>query len=222
VNGIDVYFDFVSPYAYLAWMRAPRVLAGVELTPRPVLLGVLLEHFGQLGPAEIPAKRVLAIRDTMRRAADAGLPLLWPERHPFKSMLPERVVLAAEERLRAAVASAIFMAAWGRGEDIEQRDVVHAAIRDVAGGEAGADALIARATEKEISNELRRANEEAIARGVFGVPTFDVHGELFWGDDQLERVARVLAGEDSLDRELAARIEARPNALTRRRAPVVP
>lgn len=207
---LDYYFDFISPYAYLAWMRAPKVL-GAKLRPRPVLLGVLLSHFGQLGPAEIPPKRVFTIRDTLRRAAEAGIELRWPLRHPFRSLSAVRVATAASPEERPAVVDALFRAAWQRGEDLEEADVLRAAL---ARASLPTD-LIERSRAKDISFDLRKETDEAIARGVFGVPTIFVGEEPFFGDDQLERIERCRRGEDLLDRSIAHEIEARPLAVTR-------
>ncbi len=210
MGELDFYFDFISPYAYLAWKRAPVVLS-VKLRPRPVLLGVLLTHFGQLGPAEIPPKRVFTIRDTMRRAADAKIELRWPLRHPFRSLAAIRVATAAVHEERVPVVDAIFEAVWARGEDVEDLEVVRAALEKAS---LPVD-LIDRSKAKEISFTLRKETDEAIARGVFGVPTIFIGDEGFFGDDQLERVERCRKGSDPLDRGRAREVEARPLAVVR-------
>jgi uncharacterized protein (TIGR00369 family) len=211
---LDFYFDFVSPYAYLAWRRAPALLGEGSLRPVAVLLGPILEHHGQLGPAEIAPKRAFTIRDTARRAADAGVPLVWPVRHPFRSVAAARLVHAAREQERPGLIDALFSASWGRGGDLEDPAVLGAAI-----AEAGLDA--ARLQAEGASGALRREVASAIARGVFGVPTMiDEEGELFFGDDQLSRVAAKRDGLDALDerrRAEALAVEARPLGVARRR-----
>lgn len=209
---LDIYLDFVSPYAYLAWNRARTVLAGVPLRPRLVLLGPILEHHGQLGPAEIPPKRAFVIRDTLRRAAEAGMPLVWPERHPYRSAHAAKAVHALPEADRVRAVDALFAAGWGMGRDLEDKGVVRDALLS-----AGLDA---DATSGEAGPRLRAEVQAALARGVFGVPTiFDGDGELFFGDDQLERIARKRAGADPLGeagRAEASRVTARPLAVDRR------
>jgi uncharacterized protein (TIGR00369 family) len=200
---IDLWLDFLSPYSYLAWKR--RSLLPSPVRARPVVLAAILSHFGQLGPAEIPPKRVFTIRDTLRRAAEAGVPLVWPERHPFKPILAARVAYAADTD--PLVVDALFDAAWGRGENLEDPDVVAAAVASLD------PSLVERA--KSQSDRLRTETSAAIARGVFGVPTFDVDGELFFGDDQIPRIVRKLAGEDPLDVAVADLVAARPPGVVR-------
>lgn len=214
---MDLYLDFVSPYAYLAWRRHGALLPDVAMRPRVILLGPVLEHHGQLGPAEIPAKRAFTVRDTLRRAAEADVPLVWPERHPFKSVLAAKVAHAVADADRSRVIAALFAVAWGEGNDLEDRAVVHAAI---AAAGLDADAVLATSASPETSASLRAATKEAIDRGVFGVPTFvDDDDELFFGDDQIERVARKRSGRDPLGASLhreAERVIARPLGVDRR------
>ena len=91
---IEFWFDFISPYAYLAWQRIHPVVEahGRALIYRPVLFAGLLDHWGQLGPAEIPPKREFVFRQVLRRAAALGVPLEPPPSHPFNSLLGLRLV----------------------------------------------------------------------------------------------------------------------------------
>ena len=212
MSTIPIYLDFLSPYAYLAWTRARR--AGLALEPRPVLFSALLEHWGQLGPAEIPGKRVTTIRDVLRRSRRAGVELQWPPRHPFSTVAAARMVLAAAGTApQQALVDELFVAGWGRGEAIDDAAVVEAiATRVGVAADRRADA-----TSPAGKQRLRDANVEATNRGVFGVPTFVVDGELLWGDDQVETVLAIIAGHDVISRGDGADAVAGTPGLVRRR-----
>jgi 2-hydroxychromene-2-carboxylate isomerase len=197
-ESVDLYFDFLSPFAYLATVVAPAVCAraGASVRFRPVLFAGLLNHWGQKGPAEIPPKAIHALRACLRFARARGIPLRSPAYHPFNPLSALRATLAAdgaEERARAV--HALFELGWGRGGDLGDAGAIAAALVD-----AGLDgaALVARSGTTEVKERLRRETDEAIARGVFGVPTFMVGEELYWGIDQLEFVELALRGDDPL------------------------
>ena len=205
VGPIRFLFDYISPYAYLAWTQlhalAERNHAAVE--PVPVLFAGLLNAHGQKGPAEIPPKKIYIFKDVLRRAHGLGVPLASPPSHPFNPLLALRASsLPMAPEARRALIDGLFRATWGGGPGI----TAPAQIAAIATG-AGLDGprLVAAAETPEIKAQLRRQTDDAIAAGVFGVPTFFVGDELFWGFDALEFVERCLRGEDPIDRELVAR-----------------
>lgn len=181
----------------------------------PVLLAALLDRHGTVGPAEVPAKRAYTIRDVMRCAREAGLTCTFPPGHPFNPLLPLRACAAVpkgEARRRAA--GALLDATWSGGHDVTDPAVVAALL-----GEAGLDgpALVAAAATPEGKARLRQTSEDALARGVFGVPTFAVGGELFWGHDRLDHLAAWLRGGLRLDEAAYQAALARPGTAVRRR-----
>ncbi len=209
---VPFYFDLLSPYAYLAWVRARR--AEVPLAPQPVLLSALLDHWGQLGPAEIPGKRAATIRDVLRRATTYDIALVWPPRHPFSTVHAARTVLATSALThRIALVDELFAAAWARREPVDDVAVV-AACADRAGVPAADQGDATTPTGKA---RLFASNAAAIAAGVFGVPTFGFADELLFGDDQLPVVQAKLAGRDTLDHTAADAAIATAPAMTRRR-----
>jgi 2-hydroxychromene-2-carboxylate isomerase len=208
-------FDYLSPYAYLAWKRIHALAErhDREVEPIPVLLAALLTANGQKGPAEIPAKRRWVIRDVARTARAIGVPLSPPPSHPFNPLLALRVsALPMRRGERRRLIDALWDATWGGGAGVEDPRVVAGIASSV--GQDG-EALVRAAGEPEGKHRVRRHTEEAIAAGAFGVPTVIVGAELFWGYDALGHVERLLAGDDLLDPELVARWEALPASATR-------
>ena len=214
---VDFYFDYISPYAYLGWHRARRRLGarGISIRPRPVLFAGLLNHFGHLGPAEIPPKRAWIYRDVFRQAAADGIPILGPPAHPFNPLLALRVSsarVAGEHQQR--VVETLFDQVWAHGRDVTDPEVVAAALD--AAGCPGSD-FVPRAADPEVKDELKRATMEALEVGVFGVPTLVVDGELFWGADRFEDIESFIDGKDPLDRAAVNKALARPSTAQRRK-----
>lgn len=212
---LTFFFDFISPYAYVGHARVQAIAqrTGRRVERVPVLFAAILDAHGQKGPAEIPAKRLYTFKDAFRKAHRQGLAgLVPPPGHPFNPLLALRVATVpmdddAQERL----VTSLFDTAWRRGEAIDTAEGVAAAI-ERAGLEA--KPLLEAATTAEVKERLRTRTSEAIARGVFGVPTTDVDGELFWGTDGLEFVEAFLRGEDPVPRDLSW--AERPASATRR------
>jgi 2-hydroxychromene-2-carboxylate isomerase len=195
---VDFYFDYISPYAYLAAVEIPALCKrhGAELRLHPVLFAGLLGHWGQRGPAEIPPKAMHTIRDVLRSALLSGTPCTMPKHHPFNPLVALRASLpqvAGDDQLR--VMQSIFDMGWRRGGDLGSDDEIRAAL-DAAGLDGAA--LLAAGASPECKQALRHETDEAIARGVFGVPTMIVADELFWGYDQLRFLELYLQGQDPL------------------------
>ncbi|MCB9650024.1 MAG: 2-hydroxychromene-2-carboxylate isomerase [Deltaproteobacteria bacterium] len=202
---VDVYFDYSSPFAYLASTRVEAAL-GAHARWRPMLLGAV---FKQVEMVDVPlfamneAKRRYTERDLARQAAAAGATLRWPSRFPMNSVLPLRVTLAAGAHETAEgrkLVHRIFRAYWVEDQDISSPDVVRALADEV--GLDGA-ALVAASGTPEVKAALRDATQAAVDAGVFGAPTFVVHPEgrapeVFWGVDRLELAARAAAGDARL------------------------
>jgi len=216
-GAVEFFFDFISPYSYLAW---PRVRAacdrrGLEVVPRPVLFAALLDHGGQRGPAEIPAKREWLVTDCLRIASLQSVPFTFPARHPFNPVTALRAALpeVAGER-QTEVVDALWTAGWRDGIDLASPAALVAALDQH--GLDGAS-LIARAGEQPAKDALRRQTADAIARGVFGVPTTIAAGLLFWGNDRVEHLELALDGRDPLDRSRVPELLARSASAARKR-----
>ena len=195
---LHFHFDFISPYAYLGWTQihalAERHAADVE--PIPTLFGALLDVSGILGPGEIPAKRRYLFKDTSRTASVFGVPFRPPPAHPYSPLLALRVASIPRQRDdKRRLIDALFNAAWGDGTGIDTKERV-ASVLTRAGFDAELE--LERAVTDEVKSRLRAQTEDAIARGVFGVPTSRVGDELFWGVDSFGHLERHLAGSDPI------------------------
>ena len=196
---IRFYFDYISHNAYLAFTQLELLRARHrrEVTLEPVLFAGLLNHYGQLGPAEVPPKAKWMMLDVVRKARRLGVPIAKPFSHPFVPLLALRVSFAAlEPEPRRRLVDALFRAVWAESVDVsDPREVARVL---AAAGLDGA-ALVAFAQSDAAKAALRDATERAIAAGVFGVPSFLVDGQLFWGFDDLVHLELHLAGRDPLE-----------------------
>jgi len=198
-DTIDFHFDYISSNAYLAWTQLPELAAkyGARIEPRPVLFAGLLEAHGQLGPAEVPAKSAWMAKDNARKAIRLSVPLNPPAFHPFNPLLALRASsLPLEAEKRIALIDALFRAVWVRGLHVSEPSVVERVANEI--GLPGTS-IVAQAGSAESKLRLRSQTDEAIAHGVFGVPTMIVGDELFWGFDDFAHLELVLAGADPLD-----------------------
>lgn len=209
------HFDFLSPYAYLAWTQLPRLRAahGREIELVPVLFPAMLAMYGTKGPAETPIKRTYTYLDVVRKAKLLGVPLEPPPRHPFVPLLPLRIAIAYEGDARARVVEALFRATWATGRGVDEEPLVHDALTSV--GLDAAEAM-GRGKSHAAKAALMRTTSDAISRGVFGVPTFEVQGEHFWGVDSIPSLEAFLRGEDPITPQIRARIDAIPIGAARK------
>ncbi|MDB4993309.1 MAG: 2-hydroxychromene-2-carboxylate isomerase [Myxococcaceae bacterium] len=217
------YFDFISPYAYLAWKKIPALAErnGCTLSPVPVLFAGLLNEHGQKGPAEIAPKRIYTFKHAVRLAYAAKLPLVPPPSHPFNPLLALRVSsLDLDPADRVRIIGAFFDATWGGHGGIAEKERVVATL-DALGLDG--PALVALAETQPIKDRVRAQTDAAIAAGVFGVPTTIVDDEPFWGYDALAHVEDYLNGKDPFqalkdDPEVLRRWIALPASAERRRS----
>jgi 2-hydroxychromene-2-carboxylate isomerase len=180
----DWYFDFISPYAYIGLARLERFSQKLEIRYRPVLFAGLLNHWEQKGPAEIPPKRVWTFRYCSWWAQQQGIPMRAPATHPFNPLPYLRLSIAAGNTPGAI--RRIFAALWTTGGNPADE----LAFADLA---RSLDVDPARLGDQAIKDGLRLETEQAIARGVFGVPTLVIDDELFWGADAMDFVEAYLA-----------------------------
>lgn len=194
-DRIEFYFDFLSPYAFLAWTGIKQLAAKHERTlePKPLLLAALLNHWGTKGPAETPAKARFVFLDCARRARALDVDFRCPMYHPFNPLLACRLATrAVAGEAQQSVIDCLWRHGWQGGGDLGDAAALKSAL-----GQAGLDAegLVERASSTEAKLELRRNSEVALERGVFGVPTMFLGESMYWGFDQLDLVDAELSGE---------------------------
>ena len=203
--NIDWYFDFVSPYSYIALHRLKELPGPVPY--KPVLFAGLLNHFGQKGPAEIPVKRQWTYRWCTWWARELGVPFRFPAAHPFNPLHHLRLSIACDNRPEAV--RRIFESLWTSGADAS----------DAARFSALCGSLQInpeRLSDAPIKDQLRNNTEEAAQRGVFGVPSFVADGEVFWGADSIEFLKAFLRDPGVLRNEEMRRVAALPIAAARK------
>ncbi len=191
MKHITCYLDFISPYAYLAFEQLPEALMGhsTSVTYKPVLFGALLKHHGQLGPAEIAGKREWTYRQVLWLAHQRGVDLQLPATHPFNPLALLRLALAcgAPEQPNRYVCETVFRHVWQGGLEAADPERLQALTQQLKPA--------SRPDSDEVKARLKTNTAEAIAQGVFGVPTFAVDGKLFWGLDALPMLQAYLAGD---------------------------
>jgi 2-hydroxychromene-2-carboxylate isomerase len=184
--SVDWYFDFVSPFSYLQCEQLAALETKIRIRYRPVLFAALLEAYGHKGPAEIPSKRRFTYRFVVWQARKLGVPLKFPAVHPFNPLPLLRLAIVADCEPDAV--RRIFRFVWRDGR-IGDLPIEWAELMDQL-RLPDADARIA---SPEVKDMLRRNTDEAIARGVFGVPTLAIGDELFWGADATPMAAEYVA-----------------------------
>lgn len=195
---IDFYFDYLSPYAYLAWRKLPEITEsrGIAIRPKPVLFAGLLNHWGQLGPAEIPPKAAHIFKECARFAVLAEIPFRSPRFHPFKPLTALRVSLAeVSGKDQSRVISALFDAGWAKGQDLGDATTILNVLNAL---DLDGETLVQQASDPDVKHILQQNTLAAVEKGVFGIPTMIADQELFWGLDQLPYIALFLDGKDPL------------------------
>lgn len=195
---LHFYFDYPSPYAFFASRQLPALCEkhAVKLDYCPVVFAGLLNHWGQLGPAEIPSKALHTAKHCMRYAALNGIAYNGPKHHPFNPLTTLRVStaeVAGEDQ--AGVVNCLYSLGWEQGGDLGDDEEIAQAL--VAAGMDG-PGLITRSKALLVKQALRANTDAAIEKGVFGVPTMLIDDQLFLGIDQLQYLDLYLQQRDPI------------------------
>lgn len=205
------YFDPISPFSYLHLKQFDRLPADLATEYVPVLFAGLLKVNGQKGPAEIPAKRVQTYRQCVFIAREAGIPFRFPPAHPFNPLHVLRLLCGAGATMPNV--HAVFDCIWRDGLDVNAPENFAALAARL--GVADPQALIA---QPEVKQKLIANTERAAARGVYGVPTFDFGGELFWGSDSIAMMNAFAENPGLFAAGELARVSNLPAAVMRKEA----
>jgi len=201
------YFDFISPYSYLQFEAYPELMQAAEL--RPLLFAGLLNHWGGKGPAEIPAKRLQTYRYTYWQAGQHGISMSYPPAHPFNSIHALRLALALGGGYEPV--KTIFEFIWKEGRSVTDE---WPALTAKFGLSVAAAADMTGA--QQVKDALAENGRQAIARGIYGVPTFDTGKELFWGLDATDMLLDYLEHPGVFDEPEMQRIANLPVGAARK------
>jgi len=201
------YFDFVSPFAYICLHRLKELPSDLSIEYRPVLFAGLLNHWGQKGPAEMPSKRRYTYRWSHWWAQSLGIPLRYPAAHPFNPLHHLRLAIACGSKPEAI--RKIFDAVWSSGAEASDPGRFASLLKDLGISKEALESA-------EVKNSLRKNTDDAAQRGVFGVPTFEVDGELFWGADSIEFLKDFLKNPAAVKNQEMQRLDSLPVSASRR------
>jgi 2-hydroxychromene-2-carboxylate isomerase len=201
------YFDYISPFSYLQLAAHPELFRRDDVDLKPVVLGGILANWRHKGPAELPTKRTFSYRYVLFRARELGVPMRFPPAHPFNPLSALRLTVGLGSRID--VVQTIFDFVWKEGCSLDD-DWALLCER------LGADDARALCAAPEIKAALRANGEAANAAGVFGVPTFEVNGELFWGVDATSMLRAYLDDGALFDEPEMQRVTHLPVAIQRK------
>jgi 2-hydroxychromene-2-carboxylate isomerase len=196
MSDIHFYFDFISPYAWLAFKALPQSLEGIShrVHYHPVVFGAMLKHHGQLGPAEMPGKRDWTYRQVMWLAKQQGTDLQMPASHPFNSLSLLRLAVAASDNgePNRYVVESIFKHVWCTGLEASDAERLEALQLHLL---SQAHLYVKDPQSVEVKQLLQQQTQQAIDLGLFGVPSMVVNGQVFWGQDALPMLRAYLQGD---------------------------
>jgi len=178
MKQINWYFDFISPFAYLSSESLHRLPDDIQLKPIPILFGALLNHYQTKGPAEMTPMRQFTYRHIQWLADNNGIDLNFPPAHPFNPLKLLRLCIALGGK--QAVVQRLFRFVWAEGRSSESAEDWQMLLDEYEVDNF--DKLIT----PSIKDQLKHNTEAAIAEDIFGVPSFKVDEEIFWGFDAME------------------------------------
>ena len=209
LKKVDWYFDFISPFAYLQFSQFKRFENDLSITIHPVVFGALLKHWGQLGPAEIVPKRIFTYRFFKWKADRLGIEYTMPPSHPFNPLPALLSCIAGNSTYE--VTKEIFDIIYKQGEQPDQkegREILETLLNKYPSEYSELD-------ESALKKILRTNTSRAIENGVFGVPTFVVDQQIFWGGDSSDMMLDFIKNPELFSSEEMQRVSSMPMGLIR-------
>ncbi len=197
---IDYYFDFLSPYSYFSFKNLDKLPKNIAINYKPVAMGTVFNHWDMKGPGEIAPKRSYMLKQCFIYAAQKSIDFIPPKNHPFNPLYALRLATkACSQESQKEMIKVLFNSCWAQGIELGEPDELKIILQ-----KNNLDpTLVDKTFEKEVKLELKRNTKEAISKNVFGVPSFCVDHELFWGNDSIENLISFLSGDFvSWDKEL--------------------
>ena len=185
-KSFDFYFDFISPYAFIAHNKIKKIEKDYmfKINYQPILLGGLHNLHDIKAPAFIPSKAKFMIRDCKMVAEKNKINFKFNSYFPIKSLnLMRGVFVAAEDGKKDLYINKIFNAVWGDGLNMNDEVVVEKVLKNL---DINPKTFILRAQSQNIKDQLRSKTNDAHKKGIFGAPTFIVKDKIFWGQDRLQ------------------------------------
>mgnify|MGYP003692664689 CR=1 FL=1 len=186
IKTFDFYFDFVSPYSFLAHRQIRKIekKEGIKIRYKPILVGGLHNLHGIKAPAFIPAKAKHMIRDCKLVAAKNGVKFKFNSYFPIRSLnLMRGVIVAEEDNIKSYYVDSIFNTIWQDGLNMNDQVIVEKVLKNL---NVNPKTFLLRSTSSLIKDSLRKKTNDAYEKGIFGAPTFVVNNKIFWGQDRIE------------------------------------
>ena len=186
IKPFDFYFDFISPYSFLAHKEIRKIenKTNIKIRYKPILLGGLHNLHGIKAPAFIPAKAKHMIRDCKLIAERNNVKFKFNSYFPIKSLNLMRGVLVAEEdNIKNYYIDNVFNTIWQDGLNMNDENIINKILKNL---NINPKTFILRSTSSSIKDSLRKKTSDAYEKGIFGAPTFVSNDKIFWGQDRIE------------------------------------
>ncbi|MEC7136780.1 MAG: 2-hydroxychromene-2-carboxylate isomerase [Pseudomonadota bacterium] len=186
IKPFDFYFDFISPYSFLAHKEIRKIerKTSIKVRYKPILLGGLHNLHGIKAPAFIPAKAKHMIRDCKLIAEKNNTKFKFNSYFPIRSLnLMRGVFVAEEDNFKSYYIDHIFDAIWQDGLNMNDENIIIKVLKNL---NVNPKTFALRSTSSSIKDALRKRTSEAYEKGIFGAPTFVSNNKIFWGQDRIE------------------------------------